>query len=138
MLRIEQGLMKGGGLMVNKIGSRIKFLRKKHKLTMSEFANLIEVSAGNVGDWESAKKKTVPSAKALIKIAQEFNVSLDWLMTGKEAATDVLGDENKFSFLSEQCVLNSHLEQLTEEDKKFLEEFFLLYIKHRKIEKNRE
>lgn len=65
------------------IKGRIKYLRKKHGLTMAEFSARIHVSAGNVGDWESEKRSSTPGTKALIAIAEEFEVSLDWLLLGK-------------------------------------------------------
>ncbi|MHA7963827.1 helix-turn-helix domain-containing protein [Paenibacillus sp. CAU 1782] len=65
------------------IKGRIKYLRKKHGLTMAEFSARIHVSPGNVGDWESEKRSSTPGTKALIAIAEEFKVSLDWLLLGK-------------------------------------------------------
>lgn len=50
---------------------------------MAEFSARIHVSPGNVGDWESEKRSSTPGTKALIAIAEEFKVSLDWLLLGK-------------------------------------------------------
>lgn len=63
---------------------RIRQLRLMLNLSMAEFASCINVSPGNVGDWESLKRKSVPSASALKSIAEKFNVSLDWLLFGTE------------------------------------------------------
>lgn len=70
--------------MLLEVKQRVRQLRKKHKLTMAEFANSIGVSAGNVGDWESEKRNSVPSAQALIAISQTYHVSSDWLLRGVE------------------------------------------------------
>ncbi|MVO98891.1 transcriptional repressor LexA [Paenibacillus lutrae] len=72
---------------MNEINIRIKELRLKHKLTMAKLAAMIGVSPGNISDWENGKKKSTPTAKALISISKQFNVSLDWLMTGSEPET---------------------------------------------------
>lgn len=50
---------------------------------MQQFADKIQVSVGNVGDWESEKRTSVPGASTLVAIANTFNVSLDWLLLGK-------------------------------------------------------
>jgi len=63
---------------------RIKQLRTMLNMSMAEFAASINVSAGNVGDWESIKRASVPSASALKSIAEKFNVSLEWLLFGYE------------------------------------------------------
>lgn len=62
------------------IGERIKELRKQKKISQAELAKNINVSAGNVGDWERGKAK--PGADAIISLIQYFSVSADWLLTG--------------------------------------------------------
>lgn len=63
---------------------RLRQLRIMLNLSMAEFASNINVSPGNVGDWESLKRPSVPSAAALRSIAETYNVSLDWLLLGYE------------------------------------------------------
>lgn len=48
---------------------------------MEKLANKIGVSSGNVSDWENERSK--PSSDAIINISNFFNVSADWLLTGK-------------------------------------------------------
>lgn len=67
---------------MNAIKRRLKLLRLTKGLTMAEFAQRIDVSPGNVGDWESESRSSVPGAKALIAISQAFDVSLDWILLG--------------------------------------------------------
>jgi transcriptional regulator with XRE-family HTH domain len=74
---------------MEEINARIRGLRKKKGLTGAELAELIGVSQGNVSDWENTRKKSTPSAKALIAIALNLDVSLDWLMLGKESEGQV-------------------------------------------------
>lgn len=63
------------------ISSRIKYLRESKDISQAKLAKEIGVSAGNVGDWEREKAK--PGADAIIAIANFFNVSTDWLLTGR-------------------------------------------------------
>ncbi|WP_139990784.1 helix-turn-helix domain-containing protein [Paenibacillus paridis] len=71
------------------IKQRLKQLRLDKGLTMMEFAKLISVSPGNVGDWESESRTSIPGAKALISIATTFHVSLDWLLLGQTTSTSI-------------------------------------------------
>lgn len=51
---------------------------------MSEFSREIHVSVGNAGDWESAKRPSTSGTRALVSIANAYNVSLDWPLLGKD------------------------------------------------------
>ena len=95
---------------------RLKQLREKNGLSQAKFANIIEVSPGNVGDWE--RERAAPGAAALINIAKSFNVSIDWLLTGKE-----------YTGSSGLTHIQSLIDNLEQEDKKLLEDFidFLMY-----------
>nr|WP_269846502.1 helix-turn-helix transcriptional regulator [Paenibacillus roseus] len=59
-------------------------MRQELGMTMAEFSYEIHVSPGNVGDWESEKRSSTPGTKALVAIAEAYNVSLDWLLLGKD------------------------------------------------------
>lgn len=61
---------------------RIRDLRIKNGLSQAKFAQLINVSSGNVGSWETYK--TLPGAIALKNIALKLECSLDWLILGNE------------------------------------------------------
>jgi len=74
---------------MNAIKQRLKWIRQKFDLSMAEFGEKIGVSAGNVGDWESDRRPTVPGARALISIAETFSVSLDWLLLGKSESWEM-------------------------------------------------
>ncbi|MDG0813660.1 transcriptional regulator [Cohnella rhizosphaerae] len=67
---------------MDQLKRRLRELRKALGMTMAELAGSIAVSPGNVGDWESEKRNSVPSAGALIAIGNELGVSLDWLLLG--------------------------------------------------------
>jgi len=67
---------------IDNIGTRIKYLREREALSQAAFAKKIGVSPGNVGDWESPNKKSMPGAKAIHAISCEFNVSADWILKG--------------------------------------------------------
>lgn len=68
------------------IGENIAALRKKHKLTQTDFAEKIHVTQGAVSQWETGR--TNPDTFQLIQIANFFNVDLKKL-TGDDQQSAV-------------------------------------------------
>lgn len=64
------------------IGNKIKELREKKGLTQKELAEEIGVAQSTIAMIESGKNKG--SIKTLAKIANYFNVSIDYLTTTEE------------------------------------------------------
>ena len=77
---------------MNPIKQRLKQLRQEQGLTMADFAKCIGVSAGNVGDWESEARSSIPGAHALVSIANAFEISIDWLLLGKTPGDEKIAD----------------------------------------------
>lgn len=73
---------------IDNIGARIKYLRDQEGLSQAAFAKRIGVSSGNVGDWESTIKKSMPGAKAIHAISCEFNVTADWVLNGENISNN--------------------------------------------------
>ncbi len=63
---------------------KLKNLRKKKKLSQTEMAKILNVHQTAVSQWE--KGRTTPDMQTLIKIADYFNVSIDYLL-GQEKNT---------------------------------------------------
>lgn len=57
---------------------RLKELRQKHNLSQKELSEILKVSTGTVGNWEVGLRE--PDFQMLIKIADIFNVSCDYLL----------------------------------------------------------
>ena len=68
------------------IVDRIKNLRLKEGLSQAKFAELIGVSPGNVGQWETYN--SLPGAAALKEIAQKLECSSDWILFGIEKSQE--------------------------------------------------
>ncbi len=62
---------------------RLELLVNALGIRRSEFAKRINVTQGNVSDWINDKKPSKPSSTALARISEEYNVNLNWLITGK-------------------------------------------------------
>ena len=74
-----ESALKGGIAM---IGMRIALLRLSKGWHQAELARRIGVSASAVGMYEQGRR--TPSLDILIMMAKQFNVSLDYLITGSE------------------------------------------------------
>ena len=70
----------------------IRDLRKEHKLSQSELANLVHVSQATVTAWETGRSD--PSSSALNTLANYFNVTSDYLLGRKTKSTADLADDN--------------------------------------------
>lgn len=60
---------------------RLKKLRKNKGLKQQELAEILGIKRNTYSDWENGK--TEPRFDNLVKLADFFNVSLDWLF-GRE------------------------------------------------------
>ncbi|GIO38051.1 hypothetical protein J41TS12_29120 [Paenibacillus antibioticophila] len=111
------------------IYNRIEFLIKSHGLTKKAFCEELKISTGNLGDWR--RGKSTPSTNKLIEIAAFFDVSLDWLLTGRERIAQPAGRVNELPadyVFQEGEGLNTELEP---EEKEFIQEY-IAFVKYRK------
>jgi transcriptional regulator with XRE-family HTH domain len=65
---------------MSEIGYRIKCIRKENNLNQIQFAKNIGISQGNLSEIEIGNSN--PSAETLISIRTQYNVNLNWLLTG--------------------------------------------------------
>ncbi|GGX16314.1 hypothetical protein GCM10007384_17330 [Aquimarina muelleri] len=75
-------------ITVMSFGKRVSELRKQHKISQEELSKKIEVHQNVIGRYEREEAK--PSIEVASKLADIFNVSLDYLV-GK---TELLMDES--------------------------------------------
>lgn len=59
------------------IGNRIKELRTSKNLTQEDIAKMVKVSKATISNYE--KWKVSPPIELLIKLAERYDVSIDWL-----------------------------------------------------------
>lgn len=70
-----------------KIGEKIKELRKQNNLTQAEFAEQFSVTYQAVSKWENGKN--LPNLTLLAKICKDFGLELDELMKDEEKAASI-------------------------------------------------
>lgn len=89
-----------------KFGEVLKKLRTKKKLTQEEISGLLNVDRSNVANYEAGKR--LPPIDSLIKIAAYFNVSLDYMILGKEVKTpkgDIKNEAMYWDLMAENTAL---------------------------------
>ncbi len=60
------------------MGERIKFLRNERGVGQNKLAQDISVSNASISYWETGKQE--PTAEAIFKLAQYFNVPADYIL----------------------------------------------------------
>lgn len=68
------------------LGSRIKKIRQEKQLTQAEFGKLLNLSESTISLYESGKRQ--PEYDTLIKIAELFDVSIDYLLGRTDVSTN--------------------------------------------------
>lgn len=74
-------------------GERLRRLRKERDITQGQLAEVIGVVPSAVGKYERIPQ-SYPSVEALMKIADYFDVSTDYLLRGVQAAPSVENNLN--------------------------------------------
>ena len=78
--------------------TKLKELRKEHKLSMKELGKILGLSESTISLYEAGKRE--PDIKTLIKIADYFNVSVDFLLSRDETNKDEILDNHSLSMFN--------------------------------------
>jgi transcriptional regulator with XRE-family HTH domain len=98
------------------IGTRLREIRTLMKFTQQEFSNVLRTSSGFISEIESGKKQ--PGVELLFSLKRNWNISIDWLLTGTGKMFDGKNPER----LPEDAEKSAQIEQLTIEKQRLLEE----------------
>lgn len=105
---------------------KILRLLKSRNIEQQEFAKAIGVGKYAISEWKNGKTKSY--LKHIDKIADFFNVSVDYLL-GK--TDDKLPSINLFEGVNMNTFNKQIYEQLTEEERKKVKEYILFLISQR-------
>ncbi len=109
-------------------GERLKQLRKKMNgkgVTQDEMGKEIGIHPRHLGKYEAMG--VMPNADALVKIAQYFNVSLDFLFFGKGDPMEEIKDRELLGKMKD-------LDKLDEEDRKVVGSLIDAYLKKKQFD----
>lgn len=101
------------------IGRRIRAFRLKNNLTQAQLAESLDVSTNFISEVETGKKNI--SIDTLCRLCQQYQLSADFILFGKESSAD--------SFLLGRLTSLSNRDILT------VIEYLENYLKMKKIEK---
>ncbi len=110
------------------LSERLKILRNEKKLSQRELANKLNISNGTIAMYETNKRQ--PDNETLTKIADFFNVSIDYLLGRTDIKNTPTVDE-EFSVIlnnEELLVAFKDLMNLSDSDKQEI----INYIKFKK------
>lgn len=89
--------------MSETISERLKQARKNMGLSTTQVFKHTGISEGNLSEWENGHCN--PTAKNLLLLSKEYNVSIDWLLTGESVYHFDTTKENKDVVLFLQQIL---------------------------------
>ena len=92
-------------------GARLKKARHRKRLTQHQVAKVLGLSFTTISKYENDKSQ--PDNEILQKLAQLYDVSIDWLLLGEEKSDAPRGAKSKVYF-------DGEVEELTEEEARHL------------------
>lgn len=101
---------------------RLKELRKEAHLTQVELAKQLGIGQSSYADWERGKKN--PTQENLMKIAQFFDISLDYLVGNIDEKEDGLDNI--------ELLFRMNSKGLTEEEKEIFKKELIEFMEKRK------
>ena len=90
---------------MSEFGERLRKLRREADVTQGQLAEVLGVVASAVGKYERIPD-SYPSIEGLIKIADYFHVSIDYLLRGTQPATQT--ENNVNGVLTNSTVLQAN------------------------------
>lgn len=93
------------------INEKLKLLRQSKNLTQNEAANLLNISLSSYQKYERDKNNITPSLEALVKLADFYHVTTDYLLgreTNESKNIDRLANEFNMTAL-EKKILDNYL-----------------------------
>lgn len=76
-MKKDESLLPAGEMT---LGQRLKYLRKKERISQREFAEHAGISQGNLSDMEN--DKYLPSITTVISIIEYYGFAADWILFG--------------------------------------------------------
>ncbi|MDU0103047.1 helix-turn-helix transcriptional regulator [Bacillus velezensis] len=86
------------------LGDRLRVLRESRKLTQGKLAEILDISRGTYAHYEINKRK--PDYDTLIKLAEYYGVTTDYLLKGESKETqDLIFNEQARKILEDPDTL---------------------------------
>lgn len=92
--------------MIETLGERIKQLRKDKSFTQQHVGSILNVTAQAISRWE--KNETNPDLDMIVRIAELFDVSVEYIITGKNKADNEQTDTSQKNSYEKIIRLNEY------------------------------
>ena len=102
------------GVWVVTLGKKLRNLRQKERQTLKEQSKIFDVSLNSIYRWEH--DITMPKNSTLLKIAEFYDVSLDWLLA-ENPVEDKLVDSISHTGSNEEQQLLSMFRKFSDSNK---------------------
>jgi transcriptional regulator with XRE-family HTH domain len=96
----------------------LKKLRKAKGLTQVQFAKIFNISTGTIAMWETNKR--IPDTTMLIKIAEFFDVTVDYLLGKDDNSHMDKKEKDPDNTDQDLIILNRNAKKLSPENRKKL------------------
>lgn len=77
------------------LAENIRKLLRRNKMSHAELARRLDVKQSSAGRY--ARGERTPSLEQIVAIAEIFNVSLDWLITGKDSSKGAPSEQHRYT-----------------------------------------
>jgi transcriptional regulator with XRE-family HTH domain len=94
---------------MSSINERIKLLREIMGLTQAELGYDLRVSRATINQWENASRQI--KAKDIVKIADYFNVSADYLLGREESSIRRQFSDAEVDYIMEVAIINNNVHE---------------------------
>ena len=94
-----------------KFQDNLRILRTKYRLSQKEIGDIVGISSQAISKWEAGISQ--PDNESLIKLANYFDVSTDYLLGNSEKENQTITYDNEL-----EKILFSKAKDLSDEDKK--------------------
>lgn len=81
------------------IGNRLKLLRTEKKLSQEDISNILNVTRQAYSSWERGEFE--PSLETIIKLADFYNVTVDYLVERTNVREDIYKDQRLQEYINE-------------------------------------
>jgi len=95
---------------MSSINERIKLLREIMGLTQAELGYDLRVSRATINQWENASRQI--KAKDIVKIADYFNVSADYLLGREESSIRRQFSDTEVDYIMEVAIINNNVHEV--------------------------
>lgn len=83
------------GYDFSETGERIKFLMDLNNMKQIDICKMTGISKNAISNYINGNR--IPDTVSLYKLAEHFNVSMEWLLTGKNLSAGILINKHRIN-----------------------------------------